>query len=87
VRLRINRLPLEHDAFALFSDGIENVALDHLASQPHVRFFDPMIKPVDQSAETGKLSKLSLALGRYLDGPAICERTDDDKTLILLSSA
>jgi len=87
VRLRINRLPFEHDAFALFSDGIENLALDHLAHQPHVRFFDPMIKPIDQSSETGKLTKLSLALGRYLDSPAICERTDDDKTLILLSIA
>jgi len=87
VRLRIARLPLEHDAFALFSDGIENLALDHLACQPHVRFFDPMIKPIDQSAETGKIAKLSLALERYLDSPAICERTDDDKTLILLSGA
>lgn len=87
VRLRIKRLPLEYDAFALFSDGIENLALDHLAGQPHVRFFDPMIRPIDQAAETGKLTKLSLALGQYLDSPAICERTDDDKTLILLSSA
>jgi serine/threonine protein phosphatase PrpC len=87
VRLGINRLPFEHDAFALFSDGIEDLALDHLARQPHARFFDPMIKPIDQSSETGKLTNLSLALGRYLDSPAICERTDDDKTLILLSSA
>jgi hypothetical protein len=87
VRLRINRLRLDHDAFALFSDGIEHLALDHLARQPHVRFFDPIIKPVDQSAETGKLTKLSLALGRYIDSPVICDRTDDDKTLVLLSSA
>lgn len=87
VRLRIARQPLEHDAFALFSDGIENLALDHATHQPHTRFFDPMIKPIDQSIETGKLTKLSLALGQYLESPAICERTDDDKTLILLSSA
>jgi hypothetical protein len=87
VRLKIARRPLEHDAFALFSDGIENLALDHLVREPHVRFFDPMIKPIDQSAETGKLTSLSLALGRYLDSSAVCERTDDDKTLILLSSA
>lgn len=87
VRLRIKRLPLEYDAFALFSDGIENLALDHLAGHPHVRFFDPMIKPIDQAAVTGKLKKLSLALGQYLDSAAICESTDDDKTLILLSSA
>lgn len=87
VRLRIARLPLDYDAFALFSDGIESVALDHLAVQPHTRFFDPMMKPVDEVRDTGKLRALSAALGRYLDGAALCERTDDDKTLILLSGA
>lgn len=86
-RLRTARLPLNYDAFALFSDGIEDVALDHLGVQPHTRFFDPMIKPIDQAKEAGKLVALSAALGRYLDGAALCERTDDDKTLILLSSA
>lgn len=87
VRLRTARLPLDYDAFALFSDGIEDVALDHLAVQPHARFFDPMMKPVDEADGSGKLTALSAALGRYLDGAALCERTDDDKTLILLSAA
>ena len=86
VRLRTVRVPLEYDAFALFSDGIENLALDHIARQPHAPFFEPMMKPVDQSPETGKLPTLSSALGRYLDSRAVCELTDDDKTLILLSS-
>ena len=86
-RLRTALLPLDYDAFALFSDGIENVALDHLGVLPHARFFDPMIKPVDGATGHGKLAKLSEALGRYLDSPALCERTDDDKTLILLSGA
>jgi serine/threonine protein phosphatase PrpC len=85
VRLRTARLPLEHDAFALFSDGIENLALDHQAVLPHARFFEPMIRPVDQSQESGKLIKLSSALAQYLDSPAVCDRTDDDKTLVLLS--
>lgn len=85
VRLRTARLPLEHDAFALFSDGIENLALDHQAVLPHARFFEPMIRPVDQSQESGRLIKLSSALAQYLDSPAVCDRTDDDKTLVLLS--
>jgi serine/threonine protein phosphatase PrpC len=84
-RLRTVRRPLDYDAFALFSDGIDHVALDHLGAQPHARFFDPMMKPVDQAQDAGKLIDLSKALGRYLDSPTICERTDDDKTLILLS--
>lgn len=87
VRLRIARMPLEHDAFALFSDGIENLALDHATVQPHARFFEPMMRPVDQSSESGKLAKLSSALEKYLDSAVVCDRTDDDKTLVLLSSA
>lgn len=87
VRLRTVKLSLNYDAFALFSDGIENIALDHLNVQPHARFFAPMIRPVDESTESGRLLKLSEALGRYLDSPALCERTDDDKTLILLSGS
>ena len=85
VRLRTARLPLDYDAFALFSDGIESLALEHATVQPHPRFFDPMIRPIDRSPETGKLKQLSLALGQYLDSAAVCDRTDDDKTFVLLS--
>lgn len=75
----------DYDAFAAFSDGIDSIALHHADQEPHARFFDPMIKPVDQASERGRLVALSAALGRYLDGPAICDRTDDDKTLVLVS--
>lgn len=84
-RLRIARMPYEFDAFAAFSDGIESLALQHAELQPHPRFFDPMIKPVDEAEGKGRLANLSAALGRYLDSAAICERTDDDKTLVLVS--
>ncbi len=87
LRLRTVKLPLSYDAFALFSDGIENIALDHLGAKPHARFFDPMMGPVDAAAGSSKLARLSAALALYLDSAAICERTDDDKTLILLSGA
>lgn len=85
VRLRSYRLPLEHDAFAMFSDGLESVALEHLSHQPYPRFLDPMIKPVDLADGHGRLRELSKALGRYLESPGLCDRTDDDKTLILIS--
>lgn len=86
-RLNMVRLVNDFDAFAAFSDGIESIALHHANREPHARFFDPMIKPVDAAAERGRLANLSAALGRYLDGAAICERTDDDKTLVLVSGA
>lgn len=86
VRLRIRRLDSDHDAFALFSDGIESLALDQSTQAPSPRFFEPMLRPIDQAREHGKLFSLSMALGRYLDSKMICDRTDDDKTLVLLSN-
>ena len=85
VRLHTFNMDLEYDAFALFSDGLEAVALEQATQQPFARFFDPMLKPVDQMGGEGRLVELSGALARYLDSPALCERTDDDKTLILVS--
>ncbi|NJR80296.1 PP2C family serine/threonine-protein phosphatase [Sphingomonas corticis] len=87
VRLNAVRAPSTHDGFAVFSDGIETIALQQAERRPHPGFFGPMIRPVDTAEAAGKLVDLSAALGRYLDGPAICERTDDDKTLVLVSGA
>jgi hypothetical protein len=84
-RLDIARRPRDHDAFALFSDGVGDLALSHLEQTAHPRFFDPMIRPVDGCAESGRLSNLSTKLAAYLSGPSVCDRVDDDKTLILIS--
>ena len=86
-RLNIIRRQQELNAFALFSDGVGDLALSHLERQPHFKFFDPMIRPVDNATDAGRLSDLSAKLGSYLAGPSVCERTDDDKTLVLISGA
>lgn len=84
-RLNIAHHPREHDAFALFSDGIGDLALSHLEQAAHPRFFDPMFRPVDTASGEGRLVELSAKLAKYLASPSVCERTDDDKTLILVS--
>lgn len=84
-RLNITRHPSEYDAFALFSDGVGDLALSHLEQKAHPRFFDPMFRPVDSASGKGRLIELSAKLATYLAGPSVCERTDDDKTLILIS--
>lgn len=84
-RLNIIRHAREHDAFALFSDGVGDLALSHLDRAAHPRFFDPMFRPVDAASGVGRLVELSAKLATYLAGPSVCERTDDDKTLILIS--
>ncbi|TYC63973.1 protein phosphatase 2C domain-containing protein [Rhodobacterales bacterium] len=84
-RLTIRRQPREHDAFAVFSDGIGDLALSHADEIAHVGFFKPMMRPVDAASEEGRLIDLSTKLAGYLAGPSVCERTDDDKTLLLIS--
>jgi serine/threonine protein phosphatase PrpC len=84
-RLNIIRHPIEHDAFALFSDGVGDLALSHMEQAAHPQFFNPMMRPVDAALGKGRLVELSDKLATYLAGPSVCERTDDDKTLILIS--
>lgn len=84
-RLNITRHPSEHDAFTLFSDGVGDLALSHLERAAYTRFFDPMMRPVDVASGGGRLIDLSAKLATYLAGPSVCARSDDDKTLILIS--
>lgn len=86
-RLNIVRQKRQYNAFALFTDGVGDLALSHLEQQAYPRFFDPMIRPLDDSQGAGRLRELSRKLEAFLAGPSVCERTDDDKTLILLSEA
>lgn len=84
-RLSIARHLCGHNAFALFSDGVGDLALSHPEALPHTRFFDPMFRPVDAALGDGRLVELSTKLATYLASSPVCERTDDDKTLILIS--
>lgn len=85
-RLRIQRFSEAFTAFAIFTDGIENFVLDYRSAEPHAPFFEPMLRPLDRVDEGGRHAKLSDALADFLSGPRVCEKTDDDKTLILISS-
>lgn len=84
-RLKITRHTCDYDAFALFSDGVGDLALSQVEQVAHPRFFEPMMRPVDSSHSPGRLPELSTKLGEYLAGPSVSERTDDDKTIILIS--
>ena len=84
-RLNIARQPRGLNAFALFSDGVGDLALSQREQSAHHRFLEPMMRPVDGASGSGRLVGLSVKLAAYLAGPAVCERTDDDKTLLLIS--
>lgn len=84
-RLKIARHERKYDAFALFSDGVGDLALSQLDQSAYPRFFDPVFRPVDSAEGEGRLIELSEKLTSYLASSSVCERTDDDKTLILIS--
>jgi hypothetical protein len=71
------------DEIALLSDGIEPLVLHYASRTVHAPFFDRMFEPVRRSKVVGEDLALSEDLEGYLSSPAILERTDDDKTLVL----
>lgn len=85
-KLRISRHGAEIDALAVFSDGIERLALDLSSQQPYSPFLNRMAAPVTASRVMGRDGELSRKLKQYLDADEINTRTDDDKTLIIATS-
>jgi hypothetical protein len=70
------------DEVALFSDGLQRLVLDYRNRTAPAPFFRSMLSWV-RSATAEALPQLSSHLGGHLSSPAINDRTDDDKTLIL----
>lgn len=68
---------------ALFSDGLENLVLHQATRTVHEPFFRSMIAPVRRASGQGVDEKLSTELGAFLLSERVCERTDDDKALLL----
>jgi hypothetical protein len=73
------------DEVAVLTDGIQNLVLDYKQHSAHGPFFRRMMGPLRARTEHGHVAPLTVALASYLDSPAINERTDDDKTLIIAS--
>lgn len=67
---------------ALFSDGLQRLAL-HMESQTaYAPFFRPMFPPLYKAAD-GYASELSSALAQFLSSKRVQDQTDDDATLVL----
>jgi hypothetical protein len=80
--LKFFMLEGEFSELALFSDGLERLALDFTNKSPFNPFFDAMFAPLSKS-DPGRNRALSVSLRKYLDSPRVTERTDDDKSLVL----
>jgi hypothetical protein len=80
---RIHRRENAIAGLAMMTDGLERLALDFQSKKPFPGFLDAMSNPVIAASNPGKDSRLSARLKEYLEGDAICSRTDDDKTLVV----
>jgi hypothetical protein len=72
------------DEVAVLSDGLQRLALHYQSRTAHAAFFKPMLAVLREASEDA-LEPLSTQLEAYLSSPAVNERTDDDKTLVLAS--
>ncbi|MEQ1637385.1 MAG: PP2C family serine/threonine-protein phosphatase [Methylococcales bacterium] len=80
--LHIQLSNVSFEEIAVFTDGIQRLALSFEQQRPHPPFFDPMFAVLrKQSPEL--CDALDKQLRQFLESPAVNERTDDDKTLVL----
>jgi protein phosphatase 2C-like protein len=68
---------------AVFTDGLERLALHFATLTAHAPFFRPLFARLRQPCDT---STLKSQLRTFLDSTAVNERTDDDKTLVLVTN-
>lgn len=67
---------------AIFTDGLERLALDFTEKAAYRPFFESMFAHL-RATPMGRDRNLSRELRAFLDSPRVTDRTDDDKTLIL----
>jgi len=81
VAIQVINLPMQ--ALAVMSDGLTRLALKRPTNEPHLPFFKPLFAFVEASAPSNDGTQACEALTAFLASPRVCERTDDDKALVL----
>lgn len=82
-KLKFDRIDRRLDDIAVFSDGVEPIALVDASKSVFAPFFDDVFSFVRKSRMIGQDLELSTQLAHYLSSPKIAQRTNDDKTLVL----
>jgi Protein phosphatase 2C len=70
------------DEVALFSDGLQPLALHYASQTAHAPLFRALFGPL-RSEEPGECERISLSLRDFLSSDRVNARTDDDKSLVL----
>lgn len=78
--LMTQRLSRGVSKIAMFTDGLERLALRFASREAHAPFFEPLFAALNNSDDPESLAD---PLSVFLNSAAVNERTDDDKTLLL----
>jgi hypothetical protein len=84
-QLEFDLVLTEITELAMFSDGLERLALDFVSGEAHIAFFNGLFPPVRSLPEAGYSKELSSQIAGFLVSDRVNKRTDDDKTLLLAS--
>lgn len=71
------------DEVAIFTDGLQQLALKNDSCSAHQPFFNELFRYLRIADSDSKVATLNAKLRDYLDSKLINQRTDDDKTLFL----
>lgn len=72
------------DEVAVFTDGVQMLALHFATKTAHAPFFEPMFSRLRQE-HPGDSAEVRVLVEEYLASDVINSRTDDDKTIVLAS--
>jgi hypothetical protein len=81
-RFRLEIIPEPISDLALFTDGLQHLALRYDSKTAHAPFFQPFF---DRLRSDDDWQELSHPLRAFLSSEAVTKRTDDDCTLVLAS--
>ncbi len=73
-------IPYSSDCLAIFTDGLQPIALNLANGEPHAPFFEPLLQFASQVTDPSSGVE---QLEKFLSSPRVAQRTDDDLTLVL----
>lgn len=79
VRFRVE--PINVQCIAMMTDGLQHLSTNLATSLPYEPFFTPFFEVVCQPVDCAEASQ---QLSSFLASKRVCERTDDDKTLLII---
>jgi len=80
--IQFEKIPFSIDAIIGFTDGIERLALDIKNNAPHYQFFNPIVESFIQEENRKSFEE---RISSFLNSERVCDRTDDDKTIVLIA--